>query len=109
MSIKNLSSDIKSLFYKDEEMEIPQNDLLQTDDLDLDEFDFTSKELYLTLDKNPNMPDEEIFEFFPEFGNNQDVLEEAKKRANIFGGDTLKKKKKISYRKILQKIQVAQA
>ena len=95
MSIQKLSSNIKNLFYKKEDIAVEEeSDLLNKNEAELNDFEFSSKELYLTLDKNPDMTDLEIFELFPEFENNQDVLKEAKKKASIFGGDSLKKKDK---------------
>ena len=96
MSIQKLSSNIKNLFYKKEDIAVEEeSDLFNKNEAELNDFEFSSKELYLTLDKNPDMTDLEIFELFPEFENNQDVLNEAKKKASIFGGDSLKKKTKV--------------
>ena len=68
------------------------NTLLELDESELSNFDFTAKELYLTLDKTPELTDEEIFEKFPEYNNNPEVLQQAKKKAMEFGGAELKKK-----------------
>ena len=69
-----------------------ENELLDMPAEELSEFDFSSKDLYLTLDANPETTDEELFEWFPEFNNNTDILEQAKIRAMDFGGEQLKKK-----------------
>ena len=62
------------------------NTLLELDESELSNFDFTAKELYLTLDKTTELTDEEIFEKFPEYNNNPEVLQQAKKKAMEFFG-----------------------
>ena len=95
MAIEKLSPNIKNIFYNEDISDKDlQAALLSTDETELSDFDYVAKELYLTLNKNPNITDEEIFVKFPEYENNIDILNEAKKRAYAFGGEELKKKEK---------------
>ena len=73
-------------------------------DSELSEFDFTAKELYLTLDKFPELTDEEIFVKFPEFNDNPDVLNQSKIKAMEFGGEPLKKRRDYRFRRFFRRI-----
>ena len=88
MSIENLSSKIKNIFYKE--------DVEETVDVELsEEEDKLSDELASTLNFDSAMTDEEILIEFPEFKNNADMLSLYKGRAMKKGGDSLKKKDEI--------------
>ena len=89
MNKKEISN--KPLEVDEKELE-ESNDILEIEESELSDFDYVAKELYLTLDKTPALTDEEIFEKFPEYENNPEVLKEAKIKSLQFGGDALKKK-----------------
>ena len=78
MSIENLSSEIKNIFYKED---INEEVAVEESEESSPEEDNLADELAITLDFDPAMPDEEIFAEFPEFDNNADMLSLYKKRA----------------------------
>ena len=98
----NVSEGIKSIFQlnkKEEDEGDVKNekynkdvDITSLSDSDLTPLQFAAKELALTMSDKPDITDEEIFELFPEFNNNPDILKSAKSMAFTFGGDALKKK-----------------
>ena len=92
MSIENLSSEIKNIFYKED---IDEDVAVEESEEKSPEEEKLTDELAVTLDFDPAMPDEEIFMEFPEFDNNADMLSLYKKRAMKKGGDSLKKKDEI--------------
>ena len=78
MSIENLSSKIKNIFYKED---IDEDVIVEGLEEESSEEDTVADELAITLDFDPAMPDEEIFAEFSEFNNNTDMLSLYKKRA----------------------------
>ena len=67
MSIENLSSEIKNIFYKED---IYEDVAVEESEEKSPEEEKLTDELAVTLDFDPAMPDEEIFMEFPEFDNN---------------------------------------